>query len=138
VKGFFVSCVISMVAIFVASGCSSSKTPYSSPTPTQPYGNVPSIPSTPTLPSITPPSALIKSPTTLDSTDYVVFAWNDLDMHCANLICDEAVLLPPYNTVWAQVIKRGDSPTILTTGLTVEYSVIDNTYFYEKQFFNQF
>ena len=37
---------------------------------------------------------------------YVVFAWNDLGMHCANPTYDKAVLLPPYNTLWVQVVKR--------------------------------
>jgi len=67
-----------------------------------------------------------------NSMEYVVFAWNDLGMHCLNPTYDEAVILPPYNTVWAQVIKRGNPPEIVTTGLTVEYRIIDNTYSYGK------
>jgi hypothetical protein len=64
--------------------------------------------------------------------EYVVFAWNDLGMHCLNPTYDEAVLLPPYNTVWAQVVKRGDPPQIVTSGLTAEYMIVDNTYSYGK------
>jgi len=60
--------------------------------------------------------------------DYVVFAWNDLGMHCLNPTYDTAVLLPPYNTVWAQVVRRGDPPQIVTSGLTAEYTIVDNTY----------
>jgi hypothetical protein len=41
-----------------------------------------------------------------NTMQYVVFAWNDLGMHCLNPTYDEAVILPPYNTVWAQVITR--------------------------------
>lgn len=66
------------------------------------------------------------------SGEYVVFAWNDLGMHCLNPTYDKAVILPPYNTVWAQVVKRGTPPQIVTSGLTVEYRVIDNTYSYGK------
>jgi hypothetical protein len=32
---------------------------------------------------------------------YIVFAWNDLGMHCLNPTYDSAVILPPYNTVWS-------------------------------------
>jgi len=60
--------------------------------------------------------------------DYVVFAWNDLGMHCLNPTYDTAVLLPPYNTVWAQVVRRGDPPQIVTSGLTADYRILDNTY----------
>ena len=41
--------------------------------------------------------------------DYVVLAWNDLGMHCLNPSYDKLVVLPPFNTIWAQVIKRGAS-----------------------------
>jgi hypothetical protein len=71
-------------------------------------------------------------------SDYIVFAWNDLGMHCANPSYDTAVLLPPYNTIWAQVIKRGNPPQIVTENLTVEYSFENNTYSYGKGNYGQF
>jgi hypothetical protein len=67
-----------------------------------------------------------------DTAEYVVFAWNDLGMHCLNPTYDTAVLLPPYNTVWAQVVKRGNPPEVVTGGLTAEYRIVDNTYSYGK------
>ncbi|MFA6034485.1 MAG: hypothetical protein WC889_16420, partial [Myxococcota bacterium] len=39
------------------------------------------------------------------SADHVLLAWNDLGMHCLNPSYDSAVILPPYNTVWAQVVR---------------------------------
>jgi hypothetical protein len=63
---------------------------------------------------------------------YIVLAWNDLGMHCLNPTYDKEVLLPPYNNIWAQVIKRGDPPEIVTTGITLEYRIVDNTYSYGK------
>ena len=69
---------------------------------------------------------------------YIVVAWNDLGMHCLNPSYDNAVILPPYNTVWAQVIKRGNPPQIMTTGITVEYSIDGNTYSYGKRNYGQF
>ncbi|MFH1144902.1 MAG: hypothetical protein V1774_10205 [Candidatus Eisenbacteria bacterium] len=65
-------------------------------------------------------------------SEYVVLAWNDLGMHCLNPTYDQAVLLPPYNTVWAQVIRRGNPPTVVTEGLTAEYRLVDNTSSYDK------
>ncbi len=70
--------------------------------------------------------------------EYVVFAWNDLGMHCLNDRYDKAVVLPPYNTLWAQVIRRGDPPQIVTAGLKVEYSISVNTYSYGKRDYGQF
>lgn len=59
-------------------------------------------------------------------------------MHCANPTYDKAVLLPPYNTVWAQVVKRGNPPQVVTTGVTVEYRIVNNTYSYGKASYGQF
>ena len=66
------------------------------------------------------------------SMSYIVLAWNDLGMHDLNPTYDKEVLLPPYNTIWAQVIKRGNPPEIVTTGVTLEYRIVDNTHSYGK------
>jgi hypothetical protein len=70
--------------------------------------------------------------------DYVVLAWNDLGMHCLNPSYDKLVVLPPFNTMWAQVIKRGATPQIVTAGITVEYKIEGNTYSYGKRNYGQF
>lgn len=65
------------------------------------------------------------------SDEYVVLSWNDLGMHCANKDFATMVILPPYNNLKAQVIKRGNAttmPQIITTGLTVTYEIPGNTY----------
>ncbi len=49
-------------------------------------------------------------------------------MHCYNGDFQDLAVLPPYNTLWAQVVKIGDPPQIITTGITVTYSFPDNTY----------
>jgi hypothetical protein len=69
---------------------------------------------------------------------YVAFAWNDLGMHCLNPTYDKAVILPPYNTLWVQVVKRGNPPQIVTSGVTVEYALRSNTYSYGKRDYGQF
>ena len=59
---------------------------------------------------------------------YVVLAWNNLGMHCYSSDFQDMAILPPYNTLWAQVIKVGEPPQIVTSGVVVEYSFRDNTY----------
>ena len=73
-----------------------------------------------------------------NNSKYVVFAWNDLGMHCANPSYDTAVILPPYNTVWAQVLQRGNPPKVVTSGLTVSYRIVNNTKSSTKGLFGQF
>lgn len=70
--------------------------------------------------------------------DFVVFAWNDLGMHCLNPTYDELVILPPYNNVLAQVVQRGNPPTIVTSGITLDYRIQNNTYSYGKRDYGQF
>jgi len=72
------------------------------------------------------------------SQDYVVFAWNDLGMHCLNPTYDKAVILPPYNNLMAQVVLRGNPPKIVTDGVTVEYRIIGNTTSYDKRGYGGF
>ncbi len=72
------------------------------------------------------------------NSDYAVFAWNDLGMHCLNPTYDKLVILPPYNTVWAQVVKRGNPPQIVTSGITVSYRLLNNTTSYSKRSYGGF
>ncbi len=73
------------------------------------------------------PSSDTSGSTTVTNGDYVVIAWNDLGMHCYDDDFSVFSILPPYNTLWAQVIKRGTNPEIITDGITVEYSFENNT-----------
>ncbi|MEZ6096184.1 MAG: cytochrome c3 family protein [Pirellulaceae bacterium] len=58
---------------------------------------------------------------------YTVLAYNDLGMHCMNPDFSEMCILPPFNTLRAQVIKRDSSPDIVTGDVTVRYSIPGNT-----------
>jgi hypothetical protein len=79
--------------------------------------------STPTtLPTPTP------TPTGTLPAEYIIIGWNDLGMHCYDRDYADMGVLPPYNNIWAQVIHRGDPPQIVTEGITVSYSIQDNTY----------
>ena len=72
------------------------------------------------------------------NSSYVVFAWNDLGMHCLNPSYDKLVILPPYNNLKVQVVKRGKIPQVVTTGLTVSYAIDNNTYSVGKGDYGQF
>jgi hypothetical protein len=61
----------------------------------------------------------------------VVVSWNDLGMHCMNQSHANLSVLPPFNNLFAQVIRRGDEahlPQIVVAGVNVDYSVPGNTY----------
>jgi hypothetical protein len=64
------------------------------------------------------------------SQDYILLGWNDLGMHCANKGFSKVVVLPPYNNVSAQLVLKqpGQSPQLVTSGYTIEYSIPNNTY----------
>lgn len=59
---------------------------------------------------------------------HVVFAANDLGMHCMGPDFTELMVLPPFNNLHAQVIRRGIEPDIVTEDdVTVEYFFASNT-----------
>jgi hypothetical protein len=63
----------------------------------------------------------------------VVLGYNELGMHCMNQDFSELMILPPYNNFRAQVIDRsGEDPRIVTSGVTVRYSIPGNTHSADK------
>lgn len=67
-------------------------------------------------------------------TPYVVLGYNDLGMHCMNSDFSELMVLPPFNTLHAQLIRRGRSPDIETsTGdFQIRYFIPGNTHSSDK------
>jgi hypothetical protein len=59
-------------------------------------------------------------------------------MHCMNADYSEMMILPPFNTLHAQVLRRGEEPSIITGGVTVKYSFPSNTHSADKSNFWQF
>ncbi len=53
----------------------------------------------------------------------LVLAWNDLGMHCACPTFEGFLLLPPFNTLRAQVVTSGGAKS----GYTVTYALVENT-----------
>ncbi len=56
---------------------------------------------------------------------YQLLAWSELGMHCIDGK-DYSIfsVLPPYNVVHAQLIKMGEPPQLVTTGVTITYEAI--------------
>ncbi len=54
---------------------------------------------------------------------YLLLGWNDLGMHCITDGEETLMILPPANTLQAQLIKRGEQPEIVTQGVEITYQV---------------
>ena len=78
--------------------------------------------------NLVPAPAPIPAAVRAASGIYKLIAWNDLGMHCMGPNYSNMHILPPYNTVWAQLILQGETPQIVTEGVTVEYYIENNTY----------
>lgn len=55
--------------------------------------------------------------------EYVLLAWNDLGMHCISDNEKYWSFLPPANTLYAQLVKRGEQPQVVTQGIKIEYEI---------------
>ncbi|MCF8303265.1 MAG: cytochrome ubiquinol oxidase subunit I [Bacteroidales bacterium] len=58
-----------------------------------------------------------------EQDEYVLLAWNDLGMHCISDNSRWFSFLPPANTIWAQLIKRGEKPQVISSGVELKYEV---------------
>ncbi len=68
-----------------------------------------------------------------ETDDYVLLSWNNLGMHCISDSDPYWILLPPANDIFAQLVKRGDSPEIITEGVEISYQVDDAFKYPQKQ-----
>ena len=59
---------------------------------------------------------------------YSLVAWSELGMHCIDGK-DYSIfsILPPYNIIHAQLIKKGEPPTPITSGVTITYQATADT-----------
>ena len=76
----------------------------------------------PAVPAPMAPESALPTPA------YQVIAWNDLGMHCYDSDFSIFSILPPYNSLWAQVIRTGPNPELVSSGVTVSYRFENNTY----------
>jgi hypothetical protein len=56
------------------------------------------------------------------NTAYTLVAWSELGMHCVDgKDYSTFSVLPPYNVIHAQLLKKGAPPVAVTTGVTLTY-----------------
>ena len=114
--------VAAVAASSLTTGCTSSLA--SSAAPSGSAAAAPTVVLTPTKPAKAPqPMGTLP-----DGSKIVLLSWNDLGMHCFNSDFSQIAVLPPYNNLYAQVIRVGSDPSPITSGVTVEYRYPDNTY----------
>lgn len=66
----------------------------------------------------------LEIPTVNKETDpYVLLAWNNFGMHYISDSAPYWLLLPPGNNLFAQLVKRGDPPEIITNKMEIHYQV---------------
>jgi hypothetical protein len=57
------------------------------------------------------------------SDDYILLAWSNFGMHCVSDSDSWLMLLPPGNDISAHLIRRGETPEIVTEGVELIYKV---------------
>jgi hypothetical protein len=74
------------------------------------------------------PSLAANSDPLVANTPYTLVAWSELGMHCIDGK-DYSIfsVLPPYNVIHAQLIKKGEPPVVVTTGVTITYQATPDT-----------
>jgi hypothetical protein len=87
---------------------------------------------TPVPPPPTPAPTPTPNPNigSVNNSGVIVLASNDLGMHCACPGFSTFMLLPPFNTIRAQVIRKGgEDPQVLggSSGIRVHYAIKENT-----------
>ena len=62
------------------------------------------------------------------SASYALIAWSELGMHCMDGK-DYSIfsVLPPYNVIHAQLIRKGEPPVRVTSGVTITYQATGDT-----------
>jgi hypothetical protein len=73
-------------------------------------------------PSNPPPAG---GPGAAANSKYALVAWSELGMHCIDGK-DYSIfsILPPYNIIHAQLLKKGEPPVPVTTGVTITYQAL--------------
>ena len=78
--------------------------------------------------------AVIASAVPVSAASYTVVGWNNLGMHCMDSDFSVLSLLPPYNTIHAQVIDpngvRVTDP--VAAGITVTYEAISRPHRFDQ------
>ena len=73
-------------------------------------------------------SASSQNPAAAATPAYSLVAWSELGMHCIDGK-DYSIfsILPPYNIIHAQLLKKGEPPVPITSGVTITYQATPDT-----------
>ncbi|MDX2495557.1 MAG: cytochrome ubiquinol oxidase subunit I, partial [Desulfuromusa sp.] len=67
-----------------------------------------------------------------EKDEYVLLAWNDRGILSISDSAPYWLIRPPANNLFAQLVKRGDSPEIITSGVDLSYQVQEGFEYPEK------
>jgi len=69
--------------------------------------------------------AMLVAPSlTAQDGDWTLVGWNDLGMHCMDADFEVFSILPPYNTIHAQLVDSSGNLVTNATGITVTYEAV--------------
>ena len=68
-----------------------------------------------------------------DKDEYVLLSWNSQGMHTISDSSPYWIIQPPANNIFAQLVKRGDSPEIITAEVEISYQAEEGFEYPEKQ-----
>ncbi len=69
---------------------------------------------------------VVPQPPKVVNGSYSVLAINDLGMHCGDLDTRVASILPPFQVLLTQVIRKGSEPSLNPSGVDLYYSAASN------------
>ncbi len=62
------------------------------------------------------------------ATAYALLGWSELGMHCIDgKDYSTFSVLPPYNIIHSQLVKKGEPPVLVTSGATITYQATPDT-----------
>ena len=75
-----------------------------------------------------------------DAGAFTLIGWNDLGMHGMDNSYADFALAPPYNTLWAQLVRKEPDgrSTVITEGVRIEYRILENSFSAGKTDFWQY
>ncbi len=76
--------------------------------------------------SLAPVTTVVQRRGKVLNGDYSILAINDLGMHCGDLDTRIASILPPFQAMLAQVVRKGASPELNPAGVRLLYSATNN------------
>ncbi len=73
-----------------------------------------------------PVTTVVSRRAIVPNNNYSILAINDLGMHCGDLDTRIASILPPFQVLLAQVVRKGPSPVLNPAGINLVYSATNN------------